>query len=287
MTNAIQRQSPAALEQQQRDSMEIRIALNANLWGMPDDRVWAYYRWMSERLALDPMSHPFDIITDAKQNKKALYANSSCTSQLGDRAKLSYGKLEIDVNDGLLALGFKVAHISLAVTSPDGRTLVAEAFIDLMSAWVEKGAPPAPLAGNNLINALKKGGTQCRRRGTLQMLGLSAPGEAIPTVRLGDIERTDEEAEGVLVEQPPASALLPAAATPQRGSKLLGLQQALGWTDDQLRQVIGEETKIGKNLTLTQALAAMTDEQGRRMVRVLDAELRLRAGLFESEEARK
>lgn len=191
-----------------RETLETRVALNSNLWGMPDDQVWLYYRWMAERLGLDPMSHPFDVITDQKQQTKKLYANSSCTSQLGEKHRISYGEMKIDANEALIKLGYKVAHVSVRATAPNGRFLVAEAFVDLI------GYEGRPLAGNNLVNALKKAGTQCRRRATLQLLGLAVPSEEIPTIKLGDIEKLEGECDGVIIEHPPAAALSAPAPAP-------------------------------------------------------------------------
>ncbi len=200
MSTAIIQQKPQAIAQPDSQALEIRVALNQNLWGLQDSQVWDYYRMMCGHLKLDPASKPFDIITDPKTQQKKLYPNTSCTSQLGDNARLSYGKMEIDVNQAMAALGFKVVHVAVEVRHPNGRTLVAEAFVDLMSGWEGKA-----LAGNNLVNALKKAGTQCRRRGTLQMLGLAAPSDEIPTVKVGDLLQSD--ADGVIIEHPPAGAL--------------------------------------------------------------------------------
>lgn len=209
MSTAMTRNQSTAITPASEQAIQYRVALNANLFGMPDAEVYTYYRLMCQHLKLDPTSHPFDIINDAKASQKKLYLNSIGTSQLGDRAKLSYSKLDIDVNEKLVSLGFKVAHVSIEVRHPDGRSLVAEAFVDLMSGWSEKGAPSEPLKGNNLINALKKAGTQCRRRGTLQMLGMMPQDAEVPTITLGSLER-DDEYEGVTVEQPPDAALLEA-----------------------------------------------------------------------------
>jgi hypothetical protein len=205
MSTSLQQRQSTDLSEAERNAIEVRVALNQNLWGMKDEQVWSYYRLMCQHLRLDPASKPFDIITDQKTQQKKLYPNTSCTAQLGDNARLSYGKLEIDVNQGMAALGFKVAHVALEVRHPNGRTLVAEAFVDLMSGWEGKA-----LAGQNLVNALKKAGTQCRRRGTLQMLGLAAPSDEIPMVKLGDMERAEGDVDGVVIEHPPASVLNPA-----------------------------------------------------------------------------
>ena len=67
MPTAIATQKSTALTTEQQ-ALEYRLALNSNLWGMPDKDVWAYYKWMAERLGVDPASRPFDVITD--QNKK-------------------------------------------------------------------------------------------------------------------------------------------------------------------------------------------------------------------------
>lgn len=205
MSTAIIKNEPSSLQQVEREKLEIRVALNSNLHGMPDEQVWAYYRWMAERVDVDPMSHPFDIITTTPRNGtpiKKLYPNSNLTAQLGEKRGYSYSEMRISINEELVKLGFKVAHVAVTVTAPDGRSLVSEAFVDLMSGWEGKA-----LAGENLVNALKKAGTQCRRRGTLQMAGLALPTDEIPTVRLGNIERAEGDADTVIIEHPPMAAL--------------------------------------------------------------------------------
>lgn len=228
MSNAIATRGQTSLQPaQDREALEIRVALNSNLWGMQDDQVWLYYRWMAERLGLDPMSHPFDVITDAKQQTRKLYANSGCTSQLGEKHRISYGEMKIDANESLIKLGFKVAHVSVKATAPNGRFLVAEAFVDLMSGYEGK-----PLAGNNLVNALKKAGTQCRRRATLQLLGLAVPTEEIPTIKLGEMEQVGDYVEGVTIEHPPMEALQPApepVAAPPNGEEAFINSQLLAY----------------------------------------------------------
>lgn len=184
---ALATQQPTNLADAQASQLIVRIALNSNLYGLPDADVWAYYRAMCERLELDPMSHPFDVLTDEKAKTKKLYPNAQCTAQLGERRKYSYGPVEIQAEQGLVALGFKVARVSLTVTAPDGRTLTGESFIDLMSGWEGQ-----PLKGNNLQNALKKAATQARRRGTLQMAGLAIPSEQVEVAMLGDIEEHED-----------------------------------------------------------------------------------------------
>lgn len=205
MSTAIIKNEPSSLQQVEREKLEIRVALNSNLHGMPDEQVWAYYRWMAERVDVDPMSHPFDIITTTPRNGspiKKLYPNSNLTAQLGEKRGYSYSEMRIGINKELVDLGFKVAHVAVTVTAPDGRSLVSEAFVDLMSGWEGKA-----LAGENLVNALKKAGTQCRRRGTLQMAGLALPSDEIPTVKLGAIERAEGDVDAVVIEHPPAAAL--------------------------------------------------------------------------------
>lgn len=205
MSTAIIKSEPSSLQQVEREKLEVRVALNSNLHGMPDEQVWAYYRWMAERVDVDPMSHPFDIITTTPRNGtpiKKLYPNSNLTAQLGEKRGYSYSEMRIAINKELVELGFKVAHVAVTVTAPDGRSLVSEAFVDLMSGWEGKA-----LAGENLVNALKKAGTQCRRRGTLQMAGLALPTDEIPTVKLGNIERAEGDADAVIIEHPPMAAL--------------------------------------------------------------------------------
>lgn len=268
MSTAIIKTEPTSLQQVEREQLEIRVALNSNLYGMPNDQVWAYYRWMAERVDVDPMSHPFDIITTTPRTGtpiKKLYPNSNLTAQLGEKRGYSYSGMRITVNEDLAKLGFKVAHVAVTVTALDGRSLVSEAFVDLMSGWEGKA-----LAGENLVNALKKAGTQCRRRGTLQMAGLAVPSDDVPTVKLGSIERVEGDDDCVIIEHPPATALLsaqpvttepeptkgdfgklrgeikgnaPTAKTPL-GKQILALKDTLGITDADFLQLILSETEL-------------------------------------------
>ena len=193
-------QQPAATT---KESLAIRVALNGNLAGLNDQQIWMFYQQMCERLELDPLSKPFDILETKEGDlvKKVLYPNSSCSSQLGVRHKVTYGPAKITPETELAALGLKVARVSVECSLPDGRKLTGEAFIDLVGKY-------GPLAGKNLENALKKGATQARRRGTLQLCGLTMPDEDPGVSSLGEIEEEPEPA--AFEYTPPAAELAPA-----------------------------------------------------------------------------
>lgn len=220
------------LKQEQLEAVGLRVALNSNLAGMTDREIWVYYQAMCARLALDPMSHPFDLIrgTEKKRIKQTgpsgkiawveeeqevvkLYPNSGCTAQLGETRGYCYGSAQITAEESLLQLGMKVARVSIEIVAPDGRKLIGESFIDLMSGWEGKA-----LSGNNLQNALKKACTQARRRGTLQMAGLALPSDALEVAALGTIEEMPggdqvrfEKIEPLELEAPREAVYEPAA----------------------------------------------------------------------------
>lgn len=193
-------QQPAATT---KESLAVRVALNGNLAGLSDQQIWMFYQQMCERLELDPLSKPFDILESKEGDvvKKVLYPNSSCSSQLGVRHKVTYGPAKISPETELAAIGYKVARVSVECSLPDGRKLTGEAFIDLVGKF-------GPLAGKNLENALKKGATQARRRGTLQLCGLTMPDEDSGVSSLGEIEEEPEPA--AFEYTPPAAELAPA-----------------------------------------------------------------------------
>lgn len=205
MSTAMIQKQAAAMQPAESEALQIRVALNSNLWGMKDESVWQYYRQMCDYLGIDAVSHPFDVITDAKQQVKKLYPNSICTAQLGEKRGYSYGELQIKVDEELTKLGLGLARVAITCHAPNGRSLTAEAFVDVKSG----GYQGAPLTGNALVNAFKKAATQCRRRATLQMAGLALPSEEIPTVKTDDL---DTGTEGIVIEHPPAGMLTVAAA---------------------------------------------------------------------------
>ena len=207
MSTAMIQQKTAAMTPAESEALQVRVALNSNLWGMKDESIWMYYRQMCDYLGIDAVSHPFDVISDPKTQTKKLYPNSICTAQLGEKRKYSYSEMAIKVDDELLKIGLELARVSITCTSPDGRSLTAEAFVDVKSGGYQGGR----LSGNGLVNAFKKAATQCRRRATLQMAGLALPTEEIPTIKTDDL---DTDSEGVIIEHPPASALLSAGTEP-------------------------------------------------------------------------
>jgi hypothetical protein len=238
---ALATQQTTDLAQAQREAIGLRVALNSNLAGMSDADIWQYYCAMCDRLALDPMSHPFDIITttekkrekktlpngktdwvDVENEVKKLYPNSSCTSQLGETRGYNYSPVKIEAEQSLIALGMKVARVSVEIIAPDGRTLVGESFIDLMSGWEGKA-----LSGNNLQNALKKAATQARRRGTLQMAGLAIPPDSVEISTLGAIEQAPDQQVTFETVMPPLQIEAPQAAVsaPQTATQHLTPEQ--------------------------------------------------------------
>lgn len=204
------------LSAEQQAALGLRIALNSNLAGMSDADIWIYYQWMCARFEMDPWSHPFDLISGKEKKKerrelpngafeweekiyevKKLYPNATFASQLADKKKYGFSPVKVEAETALIALGLKVARVSVEVVSPDGRKVYGEDFIDLMSGYNGKA-----LSGDNLQNALKKAATRARRRGTLIMGGLALPSEQMAISGLGDIEQLPGEEDGSFTIEP-------------------------------------------------------------------------------------
>lgn len=280
--------------------LAIRIALNGNLAALNDEEIWLYYQQQCERLGLDPLSRPFDIIETKEGDsvKKVLYPNSSCSSQLAEKRGYSFGRVQIEAEQGMAALGLKVARVSVECSTPQGRKLIAEAFIDLVGKY-------GPLSGVNLVNALKKAATQARRRGTLQLAGLTLPSEdehnSIAT--LGDIEQqiedsiVDHEPESLpshfvagalpLTEIAPEEAPEPQSAIkfPEESKKsnsgnltgkpaqIRALINSLGWSEDNLLKVINEEFHTEHGAPVWELLTTLTDRELATIIQLLKAEM--------------
>jgi hypothetical protein len=287
--------SQAMTKREATHPLAIRIALNGNLAGLKDEEIWQYYQQMCERLGLDPLSRPFDIIEgkEGETPKKVLYPNASCSAQLADKRGYSFGKVQIDAEQGLAALGMKVARVSVECTSREGRKLTGEAFIDLVGKY-------GPLIGTNLVNALKKAATQARRRATLQMAGLTLPSEDehTPIASLGDIEQAIEDAFDADDQATPSlspsfvAGALPATEThsqeePRKGdsgrlkgkaAQIQALRERLGWSEEALLKVMDEEFgPSGPENTLADLLSDMPDADMATLIQLLKAEVQQKA----------
>lgn len=149
------------------DELFRKAALTGDLSTLTEDERWIYYQAYCNYLGLDPMSRPFDLLTqkerdgDGHKIRVKLYPNSSCSAQLARMHKISYGTPRYEYNEAL-----KIIFCFVTLKFPNGREFTGESMVDKSGK-----------SGSYLENALKKAATQARRRATLQACGVALPDE--------------------------------------------------------------------------------------------------------------
>lgn len=117
----------------------------------PRERI-EYYRAICERVGVDPMTKPFDIIR--LKGKDVMYANRSCTDQLARRYGISRrivrGPEVVDIG------GQKLVMCTCEASTADGRTDTSVATVPL----------------TDVENAFMRCETKSKRRAVLSLCGL-------------------------------------------------------------------------------------------------------------------
>jgi len=130
-----------------------KIILNGDLSGLAPAELVQYYKAFCQRVGLDPVTKPFDIIV-MKGGKKVLYATRGATAQLSKVHKITH-----NITDRSL-IG-DVYVVTCRSSTPDGR------FSDSTGA-----VPVVGLRGEDLANAYMKAETKSKRRSVLDLMGL-------------------------------------------------------------------------------------------------------------------
>jgi hypothetical protein len=141
---------------QMREEVIAKVILSGDLSGLTKlEQIW-YYNQRCERLGLDPLTKPFDLmeVEDKKGSvKKVLYANKTCAEQLRVIHKINLRIVSAEEVSGLM-------NVTVEATLPNGRT-----DTDIGSVWVKA------LVGKDLANAHMKAVTKAKRRVTFSILG--------------------------------------------------------------------------------------------------------------------
>jgi hypothetical protein len=149
-------QSQEIAAPQSREEIINKLIMAGDLSGLTKlEQLW-YYNQRCERLGLDPLTKPFDLmeVEDKKGSvKKVLYANKTCAEQLRAIHKINLRIVSAEEVSGLIS-------VTVEAALPNGRT-----DTDIGSVWVKA------LVGKELANAHMKAVTKAKRRVTFSILG--------------------------------------------------------------------------------------------------------------------
>ena len=244
------------------------IVLKGDISSLNPTETIQYYRSVCERLGLDPVMQPFQLLN--LNGKHVLYATKAATEQLSRKWGVSH-----DIRERQTVEGVFIVYVR---ASAEGR------FTDASGAVNIKG-----LGGDNLANAMMKAETKAKRRATLSLLGLGmmdetevetvAGAEKIPIgevakVDLGDRTEHEEEkttqparSQGSSDIRHPSEAQLKrlfaiakSEGTPNPTVKTVlkkryGLDESKDLTIDQYNELCGDKEKNIKGLLSRLALA--------------------------------
>lgn len=161
--------TPITLPAVPSDDALIKLFTSGDLIDLDPRQKGLYLKALCEKLGLNPLSKPFDILylkgPDGK-TRAILYANRTASDQLREIHNI---KSQV-VYEGPLTLGTVVREdvyrVDLDITKGD-RTERAVGCVSI-----------AGLSGEALSNAIMKCWTKAMRRGTLSIVGLGLPDES-------------------------------------------------------------------------------------------------------------
>jgi hypothetical protein len=143
----------------------------------PDQKV-AYYSNFCERLGLDPLSQPFNILR--LNGKEILYCGRAGVQQLSMLHNVSH---KIESRDHVAGCYL----VSAKASTPDGRSTESIGAVNIDQ-----------LKGESLANAMMKAESKAKRRATLDLLGLgmldNTEGDALPAGAAVEVKLPAENA---------------------------------------------------------------------------------------------
>ena len=128
-----------------------KIVMKGDLSNLNEAQKLQYYGAMCERLGIDPMTQPFQLLN--LQGKHVLYCTKSGAEQLNKKYNVSHEIRKKENQDGVYVVEVRA--------STEGR------FCDEIGAVYV-----ASLKGDGLVNGMLKAVTKGKRRATLALLGL-------------------------------------------------------------------------------------------------------------------
>lgn len=158
-----------SMDTTQAASMFTTLVLNNDLSKLSEPQRVEYYKLVCERVGLDPVTKPFDLIT--LQGKLVLYANKGVTAQLTASRNLRVEIVSKEIINGLYC-------VTARATKPDG------ASTEDIGAVTIGG-----LTGDAAANAMMKAITKAKRRAVLSVCGLGMMDESeVETIPAHQVE---------------------------------------------------------------------------------------------------
>lgn len=164
MSNLAKSEAASIVSQNVNEELLAKIVQSGDLAMLPESDRLIYYFSYCRQLGLNPLSRPFDYITEVNdktgKTKITLYPNAQGASQLRDKRNVSTRIIKEEV-----------------LLNGDIYSVLVEAKIGDRTEQATGKVSLSGLSGKHKANAMKKAETQARRRATLAIVGLDAIGD--------------------------------------------------------------------------------------------------------------
>ncbi|MCA6509716.1 MAG: hypothetical protein IM596_07915 [Pseudanabaena sp. M051S1SP2A07QC] len=178
MSNLVKSEAGSIISQNLDEALLNKIVQSGNLAYLSESDRLVYYFSYCRQLGLNPLSRPFDYITEGEGEKLkiSLYPNTIAASQLRDSRNVSTKIIREEI-----LLDGEVYSVLVEARMGD-RTEEATGKVGIKLDKYGK-----PLSGDAKAKLMKKAESQARRRATLAIVGLDAMGEGDRIAPISDM----------------------------------------------------------------------------------------------------
>lgn len=178
MSNLVKSESSAIITKNLDETLLAKIVQSGNLAYLSESDRLIYYFSYCRQLGLNPLSRPFDYISEGEGDKQkiSLYPNTIAASQLRDSRNVSTRIVREEI-----LLDGEVYSVLVEARIGD-RTEEATGKVGIKLDKYGK-----PLSGEAKAKLMKKAESQARRRATLAIVGLDAMGEDDTRASISDM----------------------------------------------------------------------------------------------------
>lgn len=178
MSNLVKSESGAITTKDLDETLLAKIVQSGNLAYLSESDRLVYYFSYCRQLGLNPLSRPFDYISEGEGEKLkiSLYPNTIAASQLRDSRNVSTRIVREEI-----LLDGEVYSVLVEARMGD-RTEQATGKVGIKLDKYGK-----PLSGEAKAKLMKKAESQARRRATLAIVGLDAMGEGDNRASISDM----------------------------------------------------------------------------------------------------
>lgn len=178
MSNLVKSEPVSIVSQNLSEELLAKIVQSGNLAMLSESDRLVYYFTYCRQLGLNPLSRPFDYISEGEGDKLkiSLYPNTIAASQLRDSRNVSTKIVREEI-----LLDGEVYSVLVEARIGD-RTEQATGKVGIKLDKYNK-----PLSGEAKAKLMKKAESQARRRATLAIVGLDAIGEGDRRASISDM----------------------------------------------------------------------------------------------------